>query len=587
MKETQELKTRANSGMSNSGVRGGSEHSFGLSGSIQISSNKLGKVGYRKQNGSVASILYSASPTLRATGQTWNEQPSPRSTCFNADNRRQSIGTGDMIDSSLQPSSGSQSTWVESTSGHVSLADIIRIGSPQSKGLQMPCETSYTPQDAVPPNSAIYQMKPSLATSTSQLGMHQDLHSSDLNMTRESGKKSCQHDFHNEWPVNEPIKASNDIGATMYSNQSYLHSNRANLSSNCWSDKILVSESNAAKENLSSDHVNCAQVSSKQIFMNYSGGTSEHDDDLCKDTSSPDSNRQIYKQQEEKGLGNDGEKKLLSISSRYRGSASSIKNPTASMSEVLNSGAFPVSHPSSQALHGANLATGPVPKEHLSAHSYSQTGHPAIPQGHTYTASALQQAYPDGNMFHKSHAGMKYHLPHYRSASMSSFPLSGSYTSGYQSLGNSADILGSFLRNLSAGPAGGKVGYDDILRSQYRDGGTNFNLLQQNDGSARWDYGHGSRTISTIPDSAYYHLQGQNHRLAGYQQGQQHSQLHGALGYPGVYNSQAGITIEQQQQQKLHNMILMVLKAHHPSNSHKFGSTATNILLFCLASKAL
>ena len=71
-----------------------------------------------------------------------------------------------------------------------------------------------------------------------------------------------------------------------------------------------------------------------------------------------------------------------SISSRYNSSASSIKNPTASMSEVLNSGAFPVSHPSSLALHGANLATGPVLNEHLLAHSYSQTGYPTIPQGH-------------------------------------------------------------------------------------------------------------------------------------------------------------------------------------------------------------
>ena len=208
-----------------------------------------------------------------------------------------------MIDSSLQPSSGSQSTWVGATSGHVTMADIVRMGRPQSKGSQMPCETSYTPQDAVLSNSAIYQMKPSLATSPSQLETYEDLHSSDLNMIRESGKKSSQHDFDNEWPVNEQITASSDIGATMYSNQSYLHSNRANLSSNCYSNNILVSESNASRENLSSDHVNSAQASSKQIFMNDSGGTSEHDDDLCKDTSSPDSYRQIYEHQEGKFSG--------------------------------------------------------------------------------------------------------------------------------------------------------------------------------------------------------------------------------------------------------------------------------------------
>lgn len=41
MKETQELKNRANNGTSNRGVRGGSEHSFGWSGSTKISSNGM------------------------------------------------------------------------------------------------------------------------------------------------------------------------------------------------------------------------------------------------------------------------------------------------------------------------------------------------------------------------------------------------------------------------------------------------------------------------------------------------------------------------------------------------------------------
>ncbi|XWS30110.1 hypothetical protein CRYUN_Cryun24cG0089900 [Craigia yunnanensis] len=753
MKETQELKTRANNDTSNRGVRGGGEHAFGWSGSIQISSNELGKAAYKKENGSVASIPYSASCTLRATGQTWNEQTSSQSNSFNAASKRQSIGTGDMIDSSLKPSPGSQSTWVGGTLRHVTMADIVRIGRPQRKGSQMPCETSYTPQDAVPLNSATYQMKPSLATSPSQFGTHQDLHSSNLNMTHESGKKSDQNDFDNEWLVNDPITASSDIGATMNSDQSYLHSNRANLSSSCWSDNFLESKSNAARENLISGHVGSAQAYNKQIFMNDSGEISEHDDDMCNNASSLDSYWQVYEPQEGIGrssnisvpnptaslsddaikavssaavnlqqlslgeeravtptednrgvvlpnylqafsddcshlsfgtyksgksmsrpqasssLSNDLEETLTtsnghpssmhlnsrdlvsrkeeqfesdfdthratadsknynppklsqadlgkidipdaaahgndyvshlsipgssfkniqqsssalsfvidpnarnlpslpsevqsylnsipsdlqaatiqsikardsaaflasqSISPRFSGSASSTKYPTTSMSEVLNSGAFSVSQPSSQALLGANLATGPVLKEYLLAHSYSQNGYPAVPQGHTYTPSALKQAYPYGNVFHESCTGIKYNVPHYRSSSMSSLPSLVSYT-GYQSLGNSADIPGSFLHNLSAGPANNKVGYDDFLCTQYRNGAAaNLNRLQQNDVFAAWDYGHGSRTISAIPNSAYYSLQGQNHQLAGYQQGQQHSQIHGAMGYPGI-----------------------------------------------------
>lgn len=80
--------------------------------------------------------------------------------------------------------------------------------------------------------------------------------------------------------------------------------------------------------------------------------------------------------------------------------------------------------------------------------------------------------------------------------------------------------------------------------------------LYQNDGSATWAYGHGSRTIPTIPDSAYYSLRGQNHQFAGYQQRQQHPELHGAFGYPGIYNSQEGIRLEQQQHQNLRDMLL-------------------------------
>ncbi|XVF58519.1 hypothetical protein PTKIN_Ptkin07bG0072500 [Pterospermum kingtungense] len=303
MKETQEPKTHSKDGISNRGVRGGSEHSFRQSGSMLINSIEHGKPAYKKENGSDAFIPYSATSTLHATGQPWNDQPpSPRSS-FNSDNRRQSIRTSDMIDSFLQPSRGSQSTWAGPTLGQVTMADIVRMGKPQSKGSQMPCETSCTPQDDVPPTSAIYQMKPSVATSSSQLGTHQNLHSSDLNLTRDSGKKYSLHDFDDEWPVNEPIRASSDIGATMYSNQSYLNSNIANLSSNRWSENILVSESNAAGENFSSDHVNSARVSGKQIFMNDSGGASQHDNDLCKDTSSPDPYQQIYKHQEGKFTG--------------------------------------------------------------------------------------------------------------------------------------------------------------------------------------------------------------------------------------------------------------------------------------------
>ncbi|XVF75725.1 hypothetical protein PTKIN_Ptkin13bG0209800 [Pterospermum kingtungense] len=65
--------------------------------------------------------------------------------------------------------------------------------------------------------------------------------------------------------------------------------------------------------------------------------------------------------------------------------------------------------------------------------------------------------------------------------------------------------------------------------------------------------------------SPYHNLRGQSHQFAAYQQGQQHPELHGALGYPGIYNSQAGISIEQQQQNRLD---MLLNGSQDPSTKH-------------------
>lgn len=63
-----------------------------------------------------------------------------------------------------------------------------------------------------------------------------------------------------------------------------------------------------------------------------------------------------------------------------------------------------------------------------------------------------------------------------------------------------------------------------------------------------WIHGPGSRTMSAVPASAYYGLQGQNQQSSGFRQAQQPSQQYGALGYPNFYHSQAGISLDGQQQ---------------------------------------
>ncbi|XP_039038630.1 GBF-interacting protein 1-like [Hibiscus syriacus] len=133
MRETQGPNTRVDGCPSNRGVRDSSEHSYGRSGSILNSCNELGKAAYKKENDSVAYMLHSASSKLHSTGQTLNEQLFPPSNFFDADYRRQSIGPGDVIDSSMPPSHRLQSSWVGSTVEH----DIVKMGRPKSKGSQM------------------------------------------------------------------------------------------------------------------------------------------------------------------------------------------------------------------------------------------------------------------------------------------------------------------------------------------------------------------------------------------------------------------------------------------------------------------
>lgn len=77
-------------------------------------------------------------------------------------------------------------------------------------------------------------------------------------------------------------------------------------------------------------------------------------------------------------------------------------------------------------------------------------------------------------------------------------------------------------------------------------------ILFQSENSALWLHGPGSRTMSAVPANTYYGFQGQNQQTGGFRQGQQPSQSYGSLGgYPHFYNSQAGISLDQQQQQNL------------------------------------
>lgn len=159
--------------------------------------------------------------------------------------------------------------------------------------------------------------------------------------------------------------------------------------------------------------------------------------------------------------------------------------------QVLNSGTLCLPQQSSQALPGSNLAYRAVPEQLLSERSYSQPtlplgesanmiGYPSMPRSQTYVPSALQQAYQGSSTYHDSVAGMNYNLSQYRNgATMSSLPLSNDNNSAYRSfVGNSNNIPGNFLHNMSTSPTRSAVGYNDLLHYQYRDGNSSTRFQQ-------------------------------------------------------------------------------------------------------------
>jgi hypothetical protein len=73
-------------------------------------------------------------------------------------------------------------------------------------------------------------------------------------------------------------------------------------------------------------------------------------------------------------------------------------------------------------------------------------------------------------------------------------------------------------------------------------------VVFQDDNSAMWHHGSGSRTAAALPPSRFYAYQGQSQQ-GGFRQAQQPrpSQFRGH-GYPSYYGSQGGLTQEQHPQ---------------------------------------
>lgn len=302
MKETQESKARSN-GTSNWGGRVGSEHGVVRSGSTNSSSTiELGKAPYRKENESLASSLHSYTSMSHASMKTLNDQASSYSDSLNADNGRQSVGTGDYISSSVPPSPRLQPTLLAANSGHVSMADIVRMGRPYNKGSQISTDSS---QDTVAINSSQYHAKPAHAPTPPRSEMHEDMHS-----THQSGVPEVildEHDFDNEWPMIEQVTVATptpafDASATVsdakYYNESLVHGDIANFPDNSRLDEAVASKRTFSGENVDNDFTLAASATSRHLLVTGTEGAFNGDGKLLNDKNSSDSHGSMHENQE-------------------------------------------------------------------------------------------------------------------------------------------------------------------------------------------------------------------------------------------------------------------------------------------------
>ncbi|KAL9394713.1 hypothetical protein Peur_013998 [Populus x canadensis] len=168
-------------------------------------------------------------------------------------------------------SSGTQAACSGVTAGHVSMANIVRMGRPYNKGSQITSVTSYTPQDVVDSvSSSQYCRKPSCDSSPSPPVMHQGLQCSHPSQVAETIHDShVSASFHDEWPVFDQQTAADGT----------------NLTEDCQLEEVQVSESDAANKNPVSNCAESAFPCRRQENVNSAVGDSCWGDGLLRDTS--------------------------------------------------------------------------------------------------------------------------------------------------------------------------------------------------------------------------------------------------------------------------------------------------------------
>ncbi|KAI9114638.1 hypothetical protein K1719_014336 [Acacia pycnantha] len=215
-------------------------------GSTQGTSSELGKAAEKAEVGSVCPSV--SSSMTRVTG---NDMASDS---FGADNRQQSLGAAG-VSSRLQP------TLLGVSKGHLTMADIVKMGKPS--------------QDAVSHHSKAPGLSALTNPESSLSSYHHD--------------RIQQEDFNHERPVIEKPVVGNEShasklsalsNANMPSDHFNPQSNKDSLLSNCGSDEAQVPLQDISSDNVDPDKIDSGFLPSRHPTVNDTGLASDSNSNL-------------------------------------------------------------------------------------------------------------------------------------------------------------------------------------------------------------------------------------------------------------------------------------------------------------------
>ncbi|CAK9139273.1 unnamed protein product [Ilex paraguariensis] len=301
-KDTPESRSRGASSTSNRGGRSSTDRYVGRGGSNHFSSDASamhGKPAYKKENGTNSNTSSSFSASGMA-GNNMNQQPPALIESITTANKISTISAVDGISSASQPPSGYQPAWL-GVPGHVSMADIVKMGRPHGKTSSMS-------------NPSHHSVNHLYGQGTSSTASHPDFHSSedhaseDSAINPETGVASALHvSSDDEWPLIEEPPAASVPSVLKPPPDSELHPDASNLPFDRTKRRVRfqvneVHEAAVPIENLSANHVGSASVSSRKILEDNAGGAALYDNDAYKNMGSYHPQSRTFEHQEDGGV---------------------------------------------------------------------------------------------------------------------------------------------------------------------------------------------------------------------------------------------------------------------------------------------